>query len=187
MSINKWSVKREKSIQEVAGMLRDIADQIETDKKINVDERIIMLPKSVGTKIKHKLKDGRSKFSIKLYWQESEPLGSPNVAIDIRPSRTATVPKKFKEMKKLMDDSLDDLETSLRKKGTIDIRNAEIFKSTVNDFKTRANPEWQGGLDELENLTCKMLDTLENNEISNTISDIRQIWDLKERYHKIFK
>jgi len=187
MSVNKWSIRSQEDYQGVASMLRKIADQVENDKKINIDGRIVELPESIGTKIKFKLKDDRSKFSIKLLWQENIPTDFPNTDVELKQSETVIVPKKLKEMKKLMDDSLSNLEASLKKGSVIDNRSANLFKLTVDDFSAKQNPKWQRAISELEDQTNQLLENLKKNEISNALTNIRNIWDQEEKYHNIYK
>ncbi len=187
MPITKWGVRKDKTIQEVVKMLRTMADEIENEKKIKVDNHKVELPDIVDTKIKVKLKDDQTKFSIKLYWKENDLLKSPETEIDSKHILPAITAKKFKEMKKLMEDSLYNLEENLKKEESINDRNIEIFNITLSDFKKRAKPEWQVSLVELENLTNKLLENLMKSERSAAIYNIQQIWELKEKYHIIYK
>ncbi len=187
MSTKKWSVKKRQNIKEVVSTLRTIADQIESSNNITFDDRIVILPESVDTKIKFKIKDKQSKFSIKLYWQEDESGEAATPIVTATAKEKTGIPKKFKEMKKLMNESLITIETNLKNKSSIDKQSAIIFKQTVDDFRNRAKPEWLDSLNELEMLTQNLLENLEKSKLPDALSDIRRIWDLKEKYHTIFK
>ena len=90
-------------------------------------------------------------------------------------------------MKKILSDSLVGLETELKEKNLSDSHYALIFKQMVADFSERAKPSWREGISELEDLSQNLLAALDRNEVSESLVIIELIWELKEKYHKIYK
>lgn len=111
----------------------------------------------------------------------------PSLSSDVSLERKMLKPRSFKEMKKFLNDSLVDIETDVRENNLADGQYALTFKQMVDDFSERAKPAWRNGVNELEILSQKLLATLGKNEVSESLVSILQIWELKEKYHKIFK
>lgn len=170
---------------DLARLLRRWADEIDGG-KVELNGRSLELPQRIEVKRKFKEKEGLSKFGLKISWPAKHQIEQEEPAETAGKNLPFTVPGGFKEMKKLMENSLDEVEMALKEQGKA-TESLVIYMATVDYFRSRSKPEWLEGITELINqsqLLRQAIDAGKPVEAETAITGIRR---LKKKYHDIFK
>ena len=176
--------KKRKHIEtgELSSVLRELADDIE-NRNLKIGSRVIELPDTVELKLKYRRKEHENKLTIKIVWPEIATRQAVEEGSDS--IKKTNIPKKLKDIKKLMEVSLRSIEKSLDAGNSTDADLA-VFLETLKDFKRRSKPEWHMGINELGSFASKLELSLKNDPDSASCW-IKEIRENKKKYHDRFK
>ncbi len=207
--------ERRKTIHrdEFARFLSDSARKILEENKVIVDGVEITLPESFEIELEYKEKKGYAKFEIEVVWDITKfnpPLpvamlrgnGSPapfskggaSLALSEAKKggiKTASVlPETFKEIKKTMERRLFEMGNTLKMGqplAELAERDLTYFLDLVHAFRQKAKPEWMSSIDELQAAAERLNRAIESKNLSLAADGIRELNDIKDRCHQIFK
>ena len=179
------------SAADLAKLLASTARSVREAEEIVVANETIGLPENFEVRLKYKKKQEKVKFKIEVIWTPAGRNISPGIEntarVDSLPEDSTARPKGYKQLKKLMEEELDEIENLLRSGNVISESKLENWLKLVAAGGERGKPEWSDSYAEFQVEASRLNAAIGAHDTALALSLIAGIRDLRVKYHDTFK
>jgi len=166
--------------RELAAMLRDWADKLDSGIEIDVAGMSVNLPDELRVEVGYKEKNSKAKVKLKVTWPEVGRGSGPGVPHEHGKSD-------IKWIKEEMGELLNSLRRGIESGVDASLADAERFRELSALFLERAKPAWRPGAAEVVKTAGFLIEAVTQGKKETVRQRLDELAGLRRHYHDSFK